>query len=257
MMFARHSLRGQVAVAILLAVVAVLGFGPTAWASSNLDAANQAFAQGHYANAARQYQAMIDAQGCSASVLFNLGNAYLRDGKPAQATLAYERARLLAPRDAAIAANLAQARQAAGAVETGSVTSRLRHVLTATEWTWLASAAFWLLVATVGCSLLFRRRRAWLLRAAVVALLLTAVSVGSLVMSLEDQRAAVVLEAAPVLVSPFDGAQSSSSIRAGSDVLLGRNHGGYVLVHLPDGRSGWVERSVVAPLASSCGKLST
>jgi len=256
MNFARHSPRRHVAVAVLLAIVAMLGFAPIAWASSDLEAANRAFAQGHYADAAQQYQEMIDAQGCSAPVLFNLGNAYLRDGKPAQATLAYERARLLAPRDRAIAANLAQARQTAGAVEARGVAGHLSHVLTTTEWTWLASAALWLLVATVGCALLFRRRRAWFLRGAIVAALLTAVSVGALVMSLGDQRAAVMLEAAPLLVSPFEGAQSSSSVRAGSDVVLGRNHGEYVLVHLPDGRSGWVERSVVAPVASSCGKLS-
>ena len=257
MIFARYHQWERIAVAIVLAVVAVLGLAPTAWASSELDAANRAFARGHYSDAARQYQAIIDAKGYSAPVLFDLGNAYLREGKPAEATLAYERARLLAPRDSAIATNLAEARKATGAVETRGPTGHATHVLTTTEWTWLASVAFWLLVASVGSAWLSPRRRPWFARAAVVAFLLTALSVGSLVVSRDDQRAAVVLRAAPVLLSPFEGAQSSFSVGAGNDVLLGRHHDTYVLLHLPDGRSGWVERSVVAPLVSDYGKLGT
>ena len=254
---ARHHHWGRVALAFVLVAGSMLALVPTAWASSDLDAANRSFARGQYSDAARQYQKIIDAKGYSAPLLFDLGNAYLRDGKPAQATLAYERARLLAPRDSAIAANLAEARKATGVVETRGVTGHVSHVLTTNEWTWLASAAFWMLAASVGASRLSSRRRAWLVRAAVAASLLTFVSIGSLVVSRGDQRAAVVLRAAPMLLSPFDGAQSSFSIRAGSDVLLGPSHGAYVLAHLPNGRSGWIEQSTVATLVSGAGRLKT
>ena len=257
MNFARHRNWGRIVVASVLAVIATLGLAPTVWASSDLAAANRSFAEGDYSDAARQYQAIIHARGYSAPLLFDLGNAYLRDGKLAEATLAYERARLLAPRDPAIAANLAEARKASGAIEARGVMGRFSHMLTANEWTRLASVAFWLLIASAGSALLFSRRRAWLVRAAVAASLLTALSVGSLVVSRRDQRAAVVVRAAPVLLSPFEGAQSSFSVRAGSDVLLGPSHEAYVSVSLPDGRSGWIESSAVVPLVLDAGRLST
>ena len=44
--------------------------------------------------------------GYSAPRLFNLANAYARDGRPGMAVLNYERARLLAPNDPDIRANL-------------------------------------------------------------------------------------------------------------------------------------------------------
>src|ERR1700677_2919513 len=44
--------------------------------------------------------------GYSSTALYNLANAYARDGKPGMAVVNYERARLLAPDDPVIEANL-------------------------------------------------------------------------------------------------------------------------------------------------------
>ena len=52
--------------------------------------------------------------GYSASQLYNLANAYARDGKPGLAVLGYERARLLAPTDPDVQANLRYVLEAAG-----------------------------------------------------------------------------------------------------------------------------------------------
>src|SRR5271154_5442171 len=51
--------------------------------------------------------------GYSAATLYNLANSYARAGKPGMAVLNYERARLLAPNDPDIEANLRFVRQSA------------------------------------------------------------------------------------------------------------------------------------------------
>lgn len=234
--------------ALVAATVVCLGLARPASASPALDAANRAFAEGHYADAASQYESLIEREGYSATLLFDLGNAYLRQHQPARAILAYERARLLAPRDTAIAHNLAEARAAAGQAEEPAPATRLVHVLTTDEWTWVATAAFWLAVAAAGGALVFRRSRPWFGPAAALFALVAGSSAALLVFSSREQRAALALETTPILVSPFANAQSSSSLREAAKVEIERTHEGYVLVRDRTGHEGWVERSAIAPL---------
>src|SRR3984885_15349263 len=84
-----------------------------------LAAAAHAAAGGDYRTAVRDYEQILDQQGFSAPVLFNLGNAWLRLGNPARALLNYERALVLSPRSAAIAANLAASQRRAGLAPQG------------------------------------------------------------------------------------------------------------------------------------------
>ena len=102
---------------IIMTALVLVGAGMLARAAdpqTTLDQANTAFAQKDYGRAAGDYQAILAQQGFSAPVLFNLANAYYRDGKLGLAILNYERARLLAPSDGDIAFNLHVARAKAG-----------------------------------------------------------------------------------------------------------------------------------------------
>lgn len=235
---------------LLLGVVALCGaltFTHRARAASALDAANRAFAEGRYGEAATQYES-LSRRGYSAPVLFDLGNAYLRADRPIDAILAYERARLLSPRDTAIAANLAAARRAAGVPEGGGLAERFEHLLSMDEWTGLATGAIWLTVTAGAGAVLFRRRRAGLVAAAGLCVLVASVSAAGLALSSRLLHAGLVTKATPALVSPFSSAQSRFSVGAGASVELGATHEGFVLVHERDGRSGWVELGAVAPV---------
>lgn len=241
--------------AVLAVLAACLGVAARASASTALDTANRAFAEGRYADAAARYEALLQHEGYSAPVLFNLGNAYLREHQPARALLAYERARLLAPRDPAIALNLAQAQAAAGVEDRSSPAAELVQRMSLDEWTWLGTAAFWLAAAATAGAFLQRRRRAWLRGVAVTGAVTAGVSFAAVSVASRVEQAALVLEATPVLVSPFAGAESSSSLRPGAEVQIERTHQSFALVRDGAGHEGWIERSRVAPVVPDGAKF--
>lgn len=71
--------------------------------------ADSAYVQERYKQAISLYNKLLET-GASASVYYNLGNAYYRTGDMAHAILAYERAYLMEPGDADIRFNLQLAR---------------------------------------------------------------------------------------------------------------------------------------------------
>ena len=71
--------------------------------------ADSAYVQGNYQRAIELYSSLL-AEGQSADLYYNLGNAYYRTEEITQAILAYERALLLAPGDADVRFNLQLAR---------------------------------------------------------------------------------------------------------------------------------------------------
>lgn len=247
----RNICRGSGAVLFTLVVslslagqarAAVPGAVPT------LDDANRAFGEGQYQQAAQEFQRIITQKGYSAPLLFDLGNAYLKGGEPVKAILAYERARLLAPRDAAISTNLRTAREAASAPDpTGWVTRAVR-TLSMNTWAWLASACFWAAVLALGAAAASQRWRRWGVAVATGLGLIFASALGASCVASRELETAFVLQPAPVLVSPFDSAQSDFALSAGSTVKLLGVRDQYWLVRDAQGRSGWVDRAQVAPL---------
>lgn len=245
----RRRLSASVGALLLGVLVLWLALAPRrARASSELDAADRSYAEGHYTQAAAQYEALISQRGYSAPVLVDLGNAYVRADRPVDAILAYERARLLSPRDPAIVANLAVARKAAGVPDDDTMTERFERLLSADQWTWLAAGAFWLTVSAGAAAVLFRRRRGALVATACAAALAASIAATGVTVWTRVLHEGLVTTAAPAVVSPFATAQSSFSLGPGAPVELGAIHDGYVLVRARDGRSGWVELRAVAPL---------
>src|SRR5665213_1190155 len=100
-----HRMRALCVGLVLLLVTST----PVRAAQPMIVAAEHAAAAGDYPTAARNYEQVLERDGFSAPVLFNLGNACLLYTSPSRAILDYERALVLAPRSAAIEANLTAA----------------------------------------------------------------------------------------------------------------------------------------------------
>ena len=189
--------------------------------------------------------------GYSAPRLFDLANAYVRDGKPGMAVLNYERARLLAPNDPDIRANLSFVRR----------TSGLRPI----TGTWFERQAsrfaspntlFWfgcigLLIG--GASLFLARRYSQhrlALRACTAAgLALMAVTLcNALAIWPMMNEAVVIAGATPVRVAPISLADPLMPLREGEILTMDAKVRDFTLVHTDTGRTGWVPSADIAPV---------
>jgi hypothetical protein len=206
-------------------------------------AGNRAAMSGDCKGAAAAFEHSL-AHGWSPGTLFDLGNAYASAGDPGHAILAYERARILAPADAAIAANLAQVRAEAGitAAPQGAI-ARTLGVLTPDEWTWLAIAGGVLACAGIAVA-------GWSTRRGLARTLIAAGALGALACAFAAARTvppadrAIVLTRTQARIAPASVADPAFTAPAGEAVRIEQRHGDFVQVR--DGEhAGWLPRGAV------------
>jgi len=220
-------------------------------------AANNAFAQGKYAEAAQGFESIIARQGYSAPVLFNLANAQQRAGNLGPAILNYERAALLSPHDPGINANLKVARQKAGLQpERVSPLQTAAQALTMNLWSGLGAEALLLLAVALPLKWLWPQARRALNFGSVAAAFALAMAVSALVIRSSDLRRAVVTVPEAVAgVSPVTTAQPMFKLRAGEAVTLQQTHGAFTLVWNHAGQAGWVKTGELARVIPATATL--
>jgi tetratricopeptide (TPR) repeat protein len=222
--------------------------GTTCVSATVFDDANAKFKSGDYAGAAASYEESLVKSGPDAAVYYNLGNSYQNLKQYGPAILAYERARLLAPRDPDLLANLALARKAATAFD-GSETSPKWQAalgyLSRNEWSYLVvgSALFiGVFVLLNGLVRLGPQVIKWARIPGGLALL--AILVGSAALYLrrtEAERGIILAENAAIRLSPFDKAESLGTPGSGKIVHLGVKNGGFQYVGVPGASlRGWM-----------------
>jgi tetratricopeptide (TPR) repeat protein len=217
---------------------------------SSVAAAVHAAAGGDYQSAVQNYEQVLHQQGFSAAVLFNLGNAQLRLGKPARAILEYERALVLAPRNPAIEANLAAAQQRAGLAPSviGPWLAAARYFSFDT-YVWAALVAIWVLCGALVLLTLERNARRYarpLILAAVVTL---CVSADAAALCWADLHRAVVVQGPAILhLAPASSAAASGTLRAGEVVWLQDQYAGFKFVRTADDRTGWLSDETAMPV---------
>ena len=210
---------------------------------------NEAYAEGKYDKALSYYKGVLEQEGYSASLLYNMANAYYQKKDVGQAILHYERALYLDPGNADIQANLGLARRDSGLISTPAPDwQRFFHLLNLNWWAMLASGAFGLFSLIY----LLRGIRPGILKGAPARILTTfcllcfmAGGTGIAVQYRNISRGVITKDNAHLLVSPFDSASSSVSIKDGKIVRIAKTYKGYLLVEGGNGKSGWIKRSAV------------
>jgi tetratricopeptide (TPR) repeat protein len=222
-----------------------------------LDQANRQFDAGDFAAAANAYEQILAAGGPRAAVFYNLGNTYQRLGQYGPAILAYERARLLTPRDQDLLANLVLARKAAAAFEEPGPNQRLDAVLnhlSRNEWSWLVvGAALFLGGLAVFCGVVGLPRGGMRQTAVVAAGLagLTLMAGAAVLYQRRDEasRGIVLTENAAVRLSPFEKAEVLLTPGLGRTVHIRGHHGGFHYVDVPGTNlHGWLAAKDVAAI---------
>jgi hypothetical protein len=186
----------------------------------------------------------------SAAALYNLGNANARAGKPGIAVLNYERARLLAPEDADIAANLRLVRGAAHLpAVTPTFLERSGLIVNQTLCAWLGVLGLLLL----GGALVGRGAQGGLrvLRwsALPVGAVLVAWTVAQGLIVWPWLHEGVVLNAATqVRVTPVPMGDPAFVLAEADTVTIAERHDDYYLIRTSSGKTGWASRADLAPV---------
>lgn len=220
---------------------------------ASFDAANASFAEGKFAEAARDFASVLATDGYSAPILYNLANARFREGKPGEAILNYERALVLAPGDPDIVANLRLARTKAGlSAGKPARTTRFAQSLSLNAWASWAAVALFLLCAAVPWQRRRRGIRAALGLGGAAAAILLMTALCALWLRWPDlNRAVVITKDCAARISPVTVGEVVFRLAEGEAVTVRRTRGNYTLVQSPDGHTGWVSRNEIGDVLAS------
>ena len=240
---------------ILCSIILVLGLQTAAGQSTpeQFNRGNDYYRAGKFAEAAAQYQEIIDQGLVSAEVYFNLGNSYYREGKIALAILAYERAQRLKPGDVDIAHNLR--------LVNFKTTDRIDPVpdLFIVQWMRAYSAfvplqtalrslmigwiAFFISLAGVYVirSVTVVRFLRWVVLAAIVVVLLSGgtIAIHSM-LSLGNDQGIITASVVTAKSSPDEQSIDAFVAHEGLKVKMSDTLGDWVKITLADGKVGWV-----------------
>lgn len=216
-----------------------------AQAEATFAKANADYAAGHFSQAVKGYQALVDGHHWSPSVFYDLGNAHFRAGDPGRAILNYQRALALQPSQPEAEANLRLVRDQARALELPSTWAE-EHLafLTTDQSAVVAAIAFWS-AAFVLAFLLFSRRRAvvWIF----TLILLCAIGGGAVcVITLFEKGhagrdlAIVTGQKIQARLATAENAGTVLVLPPGSEIKILSTRGEWSYAALPNDLRGWI-----------------
>ena len=214
----------------------------------------EAYTQGDYASALKDWEDVRATGLISKELYYNLGNAYFKTGEIAPAILWYERAQRLDPSDADVRNNLEYARAATQdrideipEIFFEQWGHAMCYLLPSNTW---AALSLVMLALTVACALLFllgstsgKRRLGFF--AGIGCLILTYFTFDFAQWqrkeALAQDKAIVMRTVTSVKSSPSaEGAKDLFILHEGTSVRILDNVGGYTQIEIADGRQGWL-----------------
>ena len=213
--------------------------------------ANAQYAEGNYAEAATQYEQILQEQP-TAEVYYNLGNAYFKQGELAQSILAYERSLRLKPsfKDAKHNLQFAQSRIIDNIEDTQSffLSNWLKAIRNAlSQRVWMVGSIVLFIMALVGFFLFAFSQTLWLRKTAfycsVVALVVSVMAcanAGSLYQR-DTQRSEAIITQGIVNAksSPDRSGNDLFTVHEGTKVEIHEVIGDWCCVHVGN-NIGWM-----------------
>jgi tetratricopeptide (TPR) repeat protein len=212
--------------------------------------ANRLYEADRFDDAIEAYLA-LDHQGLhSAALHFNLANALLLSDQTGRAILHYRIAQQLNPRDPDILANLQFARLQTGLPQPHARQPwrRLLDRLTLNEWTFLAAASLWSLLALLSLrQILPRSRRPFRPIVALLALLtcLTLAALSTAWREFHRPIAIVVVPEAIVRFGPFEESRLHYTLPNGAEIHVRDQLDNWFQIVDSSGRIGWLQEDQI------------
>jgi tetratricopeptide (TPR) repeat protein len=215
---------------------------------------NKAYAAGDYAEAVKEYKAIVDGGEYSFELYYNLGNAYYKADSVGKAILYYNKALRVDPsqEDARHNLTLAEKRITDNVAEESEFflakwMRGLRNTMSCTAWSVLSLVSF---AALLTFALLFLLASRISLRktgfyCALVALLLFVATISFAISSRNDMlthdQAIILSSSISTKSSPDRSATELFVLHEGTKVRVVSEHNGWSEVVLADGKKGWIE----------------
>jgi tetratricopeptide (TPR) repeat protein len=215
--------------------------------------ANEAYQSSRFDDAVALYSKVVDLQFESATLHYNLGNAYFKSGDPARALLWYERARRLDPNNEDIAHNISFVQQKL--IDKIEVLPELFFVkwwnacsslLTCNQWATLSIIACSLFVLCLLLILLLRISwvRSTSIFIAVVAIFFTIFSIifakKETSRYLQHPEGIIMRQVVNVKSTPNEKGSDLFVIHTGLKVGITDKLNEWVEIRLPNGEKGWI-----------------
>jgi tetratricopeptide (TPR) repeat protein len=225
---------------------------------SKLQAANSLYQQKKYTEAVEAYKSMLGNSNASASIYYNMGNAYFKMGQFGYAVLYFERAHKLSPGDEDIRHNLQLAKSRTA--DRIDVVPQFFIFKWADSISSMYSADGWMKFAII-MSFMFagliigfllsgnmRAKRALLFTSTpFFVLLIFGVFMTIARYNAEKQRdyAVVTIPVTGIKNAPEEGSKDAFVVHEGLKVKIEDSVDKWYRVHLEDGKVGWVLKSHV------------
>jgi tetratricopeptide (TPR) repeat protein len=209
------------------------------------------YEKGDFASALADFEEIKDEGIRNATVYFNLGNCYYRQGQMGKAVANYRRSLLLAPGDVDVRVNLNIVRRSLGAGDTtAAYASSLSapggpHTLSPRQFQTIFFAAYYLAaVFLLGVLFLKPRFRRPAIYALAVSILVAgfamALSRRSISQIRSREEAVVVVDRAPLKSGPGSAFEEISTLPDGFELRQRARSGMWIEVQLRTGEVGWV-----------------
>src|ERR1039457_4803022 len=207
--------------------------------------ANEEYAAGHFKEAIDGYETLARARQWSATLFYDLGNAYFRAGDFGRALLNYERALALEPRHPEADANLRIARVEARALELAvSDPERSLQLMTPNQYTIAAAIALWVGIFGIVILISARRRSAGLIALSILSLLIFAFAVAAIVWLDNGNKgsalAIVTDKGVEARVATAENANTVLALPPGSEIKIVSKRGDWIYAVLPNNLRGWI-----------------
>lgn len=227
-------------------------FSTTLWAQTKQEMAVEAYAKGDFKQAIRLYEELAE-EGEAATLCFNLGNAYYKDGQTAKAILNYERALLINPGMGDARFNLEMARQKTvdkiepvGEFFLVSWKNALQETMSVDAWSIGAIVLFLLFIALLFLFLFMRI--VWVKKVSfflglfmLLASILANVFAADLKQRKLERKVAIIL--APTVTvkgSPDRSGTDLFILHEGTKIFIKSKLGDWSEIVLEDGNVGWM-----------------
>ncbi len=239
---------------IILGCIFTLTAEETTPLSSNFERANALYSEGEYMQAAHLYEQILNEEGISPELYYNLGNAYFKSNELGRAILNYERALQLDHKysDAIYNLQLAEAKVIDNITQEQPFFVKrwfqvLTAALTSNQWLYLSWGLFIISLAG-GLFFVFGTSKNLRKTSFSISLVLFILCVFSFSFSisrknqLTNKKEAIVMPGIiPVKSSPDRNGTDLFELHEGTKVSVSNKLGDWCEIMIGDGRIGWIQ----------------